>query len=268
MPVSIARKGKTDNRACRPFVDLRAESELSLIPFVSAAGGIREIDVGDHALVEQKEIRSHAMLRPPALQTTSFSPPSPSGRQCGNPSDDPGTALHRSEQLQSLGQIGRDQKVRQHGARPKPVLPRCSVENGRHRCPRFDQLRRKEIEKRTRSRDHDLSARDEARCLQGNLGGPAVMTPGRVQPGIGKGRSKAPVASTTCLARMRRATPFDESPTSWPMISSSIPCQGCMLQAVVAGAYSASERKKCLGDAPPAPVVLSQTLTDLPAAPG
>ena len=167
----IARKGKTDNRACRPFVDLRAERELSLIPFVSAAGGIREIDVGDHALVEQKEIRSHAVLAASSPPDDFLQSPLAFRRQCGNPSDDPGAALHRSEQLQSLSQIGRDQKVRSMAKGPKPVLPRRRVENGRHRCPRFDQLRRKEIEKRTRSRDHDLSARDEARCLEGNLGG-------------------------------------------------------------------------------------------------
>ena len=45
---------------------------------------------------------------------------------------------------------------------------------------------------------------------------PAVMTPGNVQPGIGKGRSSAPVARITCFACTSRATPSRETPISKP----------------------------------------------------
>ena len=42
---------------------------------------------------------------------------------------------------------------------------------------------------------------------------PAVITPGRVQPGIGNGRSCEPVAMMTRLASIRRALPAIETPT-------------------------------------------------------
>ena len=59
---------------------------------------------------------------------------------------------------------------------------------------------------------------------------------------------------------MRRATPFDESPTSWPMISSSIPLQGPYAPGGRGRRILSPERKKSSGDAPPAPVILAQSL--------
>ena len=43
---------------------------------------------------------------------------------------------------------------------------------------------------------------------------PAVITPGNVQPGIGNGRSSAPVARMTRRASSRRETPPAETPSS------------------------------------------------------
>jgi hypothetical protein len=43
---------------------------------------------------------------------------------------------------------------------------------------------------------------------------PQLITPGSVQPGIGKGRSSAPVASITSRATMMRERPAIETPIS------------------------------------------------------
>ena len=43
---------------------------------------------------------------------------------------------------------------------------------------------------------------------------PAVITPGRVQPGIGNGRSSEPVAMITRCAWIMRAWPAIDTPTS------------------------------------------------------
>src|SRR5260221_501168 len=78
----------------------------------------------------------------------------------------------------------------------------------------------------------DLGVRDhpfmQKQMVGSDLAAPTVITPGSVQPGIGTGRSSAPVASN-----MRRA----ETVSLWPSpVSDRVP-SGSMCQTTVAGRY-------------------------------
>ena len=76
---------------------------------------------------------------------------------------------------------------------------------------------------------------------------PAPITPGSVPPGIGTGRSMAPVAMMTRRARTTRASPPPTSPTSTP--SPGAAASAC--QTPVSGRNSAPlASKRCTTERP------------------
>ena len=159
-----------------------------------------EIDVGHHALVQQQVIGRQALARARRRRSTTSRSLARRRRRASRvtPRTTRTLRAHLAQQRQALGEVGREHEIRQMRQRAQPVAARRGVEDRLDACRRRCRICAASSHSSgpvPASTMRPSGTRPEA--LSSVCAAPAVITPGSVQPGIGNGRSSAPVARMT-----------------------------------------------------------------------
>ena len=171
------------------------------------------IGCSERPLVGEQKIARQALFLPGSRKVIFVVRPSPDACSPFTPLTDAEVSACSLEQLQPLVEIGRSDEIRQLARRFHPVHTRGGLDQrddvgaGSASCSVSSHTVARALRR-------PPSVRDQAELWSAIWAAPAVITPGSVQPGIGNGRSSAPVARMTSRAWMRRAEPGRDTPIS------------------------------------------------------